>query len=100
MGSDFTLPSIENLRNLPRVTGSGLVYVCNFDTVSSQTANANDVHPEDNKINNACGSNTAGRDRFSSKSTRPASTNYHTHPIVGGIEHGRTAAGKPFCDGS
>ncbi|KIP08634.1 hypothetical protein PHLGIDRAFT_12520 [Phlebiopsis gigantea 11061_1 CR5-6] len=44
--------------------GSGLVYVCNFDTVSSQTANANDVHPQDNVINNACGSNTAGRDRF------------------------------------
>ena len=47
--------------------GNAIVYVCNFDTVQSQNANANDVHPEDNTINKKCGSNTAGRDRFSSK---------------------------------
>lgn len=46
--------------------GNAIAYVCNYNAVESQDANANDVHPEDNIINKACGSSTAGRDRFSS----------------------------------
>ncbi|EKM51674.1 uncharacterized protein PHACADRAFT_212306 [Phanerochaete carnosa HHB-10118-sp] len=61
---------------------NAIVYVCNFSGADI-SANAQDVKNYDNSINNACGSSTAGRVLLSS-----------------GLEYGRTAAGKPFCDGS
>ncbi|GJE87446.1 hypothetical protein PsYK624_035290 [Phanerochaete sordida] len=62
--------------------GSAIAYVCNFSGVDIQ-ADAQDVLDYDNSINDHCGSSTAGRVRLDS-----------------GLEYGRTAAGKPFCDGS